>query len=178
MKERAAWKEIQQALQLCMKTGVLFYAADQPSKLSKQSISTDGLPSNNRGSFSKTEEAEKGPENISFSNIKEISKLLSEDISLDIGGSLWTKENYILSYIEDCFSFYGCEDSQDAGKKHSENTSHYDFPFSPPPFLLTVLPAFLIQHSNYSGFLSAVPLLRKVMYVILIMTHCSLLLFL
>ena len=121
VKERAAWKEIQQTLQLCMKTGVLFYAADQPSKLSKQSISTDGLPSNNRGSFSKTEEAENGPENTSFSNIKEISKLLSEDISLDIGGSLWTKENYILSYIEDCFSFYGCEDSQDAGKKHSEN---------------------------------------------------------
>lgn len=32
---------------------------------------------------------------------------------MDGRGTLWTKDRYIISYIEDCFSFYGGSDKKD-----------------------------------------------------------------
>ena len=50
---------------------------------------------------------------LSFSSLKGIKTLLSVDISMDGRGTLWTKDRYIISYIEDCFSFYGSSDKKD-----------------------------------------------------------------
>ena len=107
-KERANWKEIKETLQLLMKTGVLFYAADHPENLSKQSISSEGLPSSNKGfsSFEQQTVADKMSK-FSFSSIKEVASLFSEDISVNTKNSLWTKDSYIIPYIEECFSCYG-----------------------------------------------------------------------
>lgn len=107
-KERATWKEIKETLQLLMKTGVLFYVADHPEKLSKQSISSEGLPSNNKGfsPFEKQTVVDKMSK-FSFSDIKEVAALFSEDISVNTKNSLWTKDSYIIPYIEECFSCYG-----------------------------------------------------------------------
>lgn len=107
-KERANWKEIKETLQLLMKTGVLFYAADHPENLSKQSISFEGLPSSNKGfsSFEKQTVADKMSK-FSFSSIREVASLFSEDISVNTKNSLWTKDSYIIPYIEECFSCYG-----------------------------------------------------------------------
>ena len=92
-KERANWKEIKEALQLLMKTGVLFYVADHPENLSKQSISSDGLPSRNKmfSSCEKQTVADKMAK-FSFSDIKEVTALFSEDISFNTKNSLWTKD--------------------------------------------------------------------------------------
>lgn len=107
-KERANWKEIKETLQLLMKTGVLFYVVDHPENLSKQSISSEGLPSNNKG-FSSSEKATIADKinKFSFSSIKEVASLFSEDISVNTKNSLWTKDSYIIPYIEECFSCYG-----------------------------------------------------------------------
>lgn len=107
-KERANWKEIKETLQLLMKTGVLFYVADHPEKLSKQSISSERLPSNNKGfsSFEKQTVVDKMSK-FSFSDIKEVATVFSEDISVNTKNSLWTKDSYIIPYIEECFSCYG-----------------------------------------------------------------------
>lgn len=107
-KERANWKEIKETLQILMKTGVLFYVLDHPENLSKQSISSEELPSNNKGfsSFEKQTVVDKMGK-FSFSDIKEVAALFSEDISVNTKNSLWTKDSYIIPYIEECFSCYG-----------------------------------------------------------------------
>ena len=118
-KERANWKEIKETLQLLMKTGVLFYVSDHPENLSKRSISSEGLPSNKKGfsSFEKQAVVDKMSK-FSFSNIKEIDALFSEEISVNTKNSLWTKDSYIIPYIEECFSCYGrnnLEQGKDTG---------------------------------------------------------------
>ena len=45
LKERSNWKEIKGTLQLLMRTGILFYAAEHPESLSRQSIPGTNLPS-------------------------------------------------------------------------------------------------------------------------------------
>lgn len=119
-KERATWKDIKENLQLLVKTGALFYAAENPSGLSKQSISQDNLPSGNKG-FSSSNKEEMGDKikDFSFLDIKKIMSLFSEDISIDTGSSLWRKDYYMIPYIEDCFSCYG-RDSENAAEKGSE----------------------------------------------------------
>lgn len=124
---RATWKEIKESLQLLIKTGALFYAAENPSALSKQSISSDNLPSKAKG-FSSSEKTELGDKlkDFSFLDMKKVMRLFSEDISIDTGSSLWTKESYLLSYIEDNFSHYGRADKEKTGKSSEKQQKQND----------------------------------------------------
>lgn len=107
--ERIAWKEIKETLQLLMKTGILFYVADKPEQLSKRTISEGNLPSKEKkvsGLDKEQNEMDKAGEN-SFSGLKGIKSLFSVDFSVNKNTALWTKENYIVPYIEECFWTYG-----------------------------------------------------------------------
>ena len=117
LKERSNWKEIKETLQLLMKTGVLFYAVEHPDGISKQSIPGTNLPSERVKGISDSSDNEKKlsdkMDSLSFSGLKGIKTLLSVDISMDKSSALWTKDSYIIPYIEDCFSFYGSEDKKE-----------------------------------------------------------------
>lgn len=115
LKERNNWKEIKGTLQLLMRTGILFYAAEHPESLSRQSIPGTNLPSKRvkGSSFDNEQRLLDKMDELSFSSLKGIKSLLSVDISMDGRGTLWTKDRYIISYIEDCFSFYGGSDKKD-----------------------------------------------------------------
>lgn len=90
-----------------MRTGILFYAAEHPESLSRQSIPGTNLPSKRvkGSSFDNEQRLLDKMDELSFSSLKGIKSLLSVDISMDGRGTLWTKDRYIISYIEDCFSF-------------------------------------------------------------------------
>ena len=115
LKERSNWKEIKETLQLLMRTGILFYPAEHPENLSRQSIPGTNLPSKRvkSSSFDNEQRLLDKMDELSFSSLKGIKSLLSVDISMDGRGTLWTKDRYIISYIEDCFSFYGSSDKKD-----------------------------------------------------------------
>lgn len=117
LKERSNWKEIKETLQLLMKTGVLFYAVEHPDSVSKQSIPGTNLPSARVKGISNSSDKDKKVsdkmDSLSFSGLKGIKALLSVDISMDKSSGLWTKDSYIIPYIEDCFSFYGSEDKKE-----------------------------------------------------------------
>lgn len=115
LKERSNWKEIKETLQLLMRTGILFYAAEHSENLSRQSIPGTNLPSKRvkGSSFDNEQRLLDKMDELSFSSLKGIKSLLSVDISVDGRGTLWTKDRYIISYIEDCFSFYGSSDKKD-----------------------------------------------------------------
>ena len=115
LKERSNWKEIKETLQLLMRTGILFYAAEHPESFSRQSIPGTNLPSKRvkGSSFDNEQRLLDKMDELSFSSLKGIKSLLSVDISMDGRGTLWTKDRYIISYIEDCFSFYGGSDKKD-----------------------------------------------------------------
>lgn len=115
LKERSNWKEIKETLQLLMRTGILFYAAEHPENLSRKSIPGTNLPSKRvkSSSFDNEQRLLDKMDELSFSSLKGIKSLLSVDISMDGRGTLWTKDRYIISYIEDCFSFYGSSDKKD-----------------------------------------------------------------
>ena len=115
LKERSNWKEIKETLQLLMRTGILFYAAEHLENLSRQSIPGTNLPSKRvkSSSFDNEQRLLDKMDELSFSSLKGIKSLLSVDISMDGRGTLWTKDRYIISYIEDCFSFYGSSDKKD-----------------------------------------------------------------
>lgn len=115
LKERNNWKEIKGTLQLLMRTGILFYAAEHLENLSRQSIPGTNLPSKRvkSSSFDNEQRLLDKMDELSFSSLKGIKSLLSVDISMDGRGTLWTKDRYIISYIEDCFSFYGSSDKKD-----------------------------------------------------------------
>ena len=115
LKERSNWKEIKETLQLLMRTGILFYAAEHLENLSSQSIPGTNLPSKRvkSCSFDNEQRLLDKMDELSFSSLKGIKSLLSVDISMDGRGTLWTKDRYIISYIEDCFSFYGSSDKKD-----------------------------------------------------------------
>lgn len=115
LKERSNWKEIKETLQLLMRTGILFYAAEHPENFSRQSIPGTNLPSKRvkGSSFDNEQRLLDKMGELSFSSLKGIKTLLSVDISMDGRGTLWTKDRYIISYIEDCFSFYGSSDKKD-----------------------------------------------------------------
>lgn len=115
LKERSNWKEIKETLQLLMRTGILFYAAEHLENLSRQSIPGTNLPSKRvkSSSFDNEQRLLDKMDELSFSSLKGIKSLLSVDISMDGRGTLWTKDRYIISYIEDCFSFYGGSDKKD-----------------------------------------------------------------
>lgn len=108
-KQRATWKEIRETVQLLMKTGVLFYVTDQPDQLSKRTISGGNLPSKGKGGTeSKEGQREEGKVNpYSFLELKGIKSMFSVDFSVNTDSALWTKENYIVPYIEECFLTYG-----------------------------------------------------------------------
>ena len=115
LKERSNWKEIKETLQLLMRTGILFYAAEHLENLSRQSIPGTNLPSKRvkSSSFDNEQRLLDKMDELSISSLKGIKSLLSVDISMDGRGTLWTKDRYIISYIEDCFSFYGSSDKKD-----------------------------------------------------------------
>lgn len=115
LKERSNWKEIKETLQLLMRTGILFYAAEHLENLSRQSIPGTNLPSKRvkSSSFDNEQRLLDKMDELSFSSLKGIKSLLSVDISMDGRGTLWTKDRYIISYIEDCFSFYRSSDKKD-----------------------------------------------------------------
>ena len=106
-KERTTWKEIKEALQLLTKTGILFYVSDHPEQLSRKSIPEGNLPSRAK----KREQEEHKVEEFLFSEsgLKGIKSMLSVDFSINTDSTLWTKENYIVPYIEECFLDYSEE---------------------------------------------------------------------
>lgn len=106
-KERTTWKEIKEALQLLTKTGILFYVSDHPEQLSRKSIPERNLPSRAK----KREQEEHKVEEFLFSEsgLKGIKSMLSVDFSINTDSTLWTKENYIVPYIEECFLDYSEE---------------------------------------------------------------------
>ena len=89
--------------------------AEHPESLSRQSIPGTNLPSKRvkGSSFDNEQRLLDKMDELSFSSLKGIKSLLSVDISMDGRGTLWTKDRYIISYIEDCFSFYGGSDKKD-----------------------------------------------------------------
>lgn len=122
--QRANWKEIKETLQLLVRTGILFYVADQPEQISKRSISGENLPSKGRssiGSKKQQKEADRA-EHFSFSGLRGIKSLFSVDFSVDVSSTLWTKEKYIVPYIEECFLSYGDKES----KNNMETTLLYE----------------------------------------------------
>lgn len=122
--QRASWKEIKETLQLLVRTGILFYVADQPEQISKRSISGENLPSKERGSTDSKKQQKEADraEHLSFSGLRGIKSLFSVDFSGDISGTLWTKEKYIVPYIEECFLSYGDKES----KNNMETTLFYE----------------------------------------------------
>lgn len=106
-KGRTTWKEIKEALQLLTKTGILFYVSDHPEQLSRKSIPEGNLPSRAK----KREQEEYKVEEFLFSEsgLKGIKSMLSVDFSINTDSILWTKENYIVPYIEECFLDYSEE---------------------------------------------------------------------
>ena len=110
-KERTTWKEIKEALQLLTKTGILFYVSDHPEQLSRKSIPEGNLPSRAK----KREQEEHKVEEFLFSEsgLKGIKSMLSVDFSINTDSTLWTKENYIVPYIEECFLDYSEEGRED-----------------------------------------------------------------
>ena len=106
-KGRTTWKEIKEALQLLTKTGILFYVSDHPEQLSRKSIPEGNLPSRAK----KREQEEHKVEEFLFSEsgLKGIKSMLSVDFSINTDSILWTKENYIVPYIEECFLDYSEE---------------------------------------------------------------------
>lgn len=110
-KERTTWKEIKEALQLLTKTGILFYVSDHPEQLSRKSIPEGNLPSRAK----KREQEEHKVEEFLFSGsgLKGIKSMLSVDFSINTNSTLWTKENYIVPYIEECFLDYSEEEKND-----------------------------------------------------------------
>ncbi len=121
--ERITWKEIKETLQLLMKTGILFYVSDKPEQLSKRTISGENLPSRGNedtGSGSgKDQNSIDKVGKLSLSGLKGIKSLFSVDFSVNKNTALWTKENYIVPYIEECFWTYG-----DTLKKNSANQNN------------------------------------------------------
>lgn len=115
LKERSNWKEIKEAIQLLMRTGILFYAAEHPESLSRQSIQGTNLPSKRvkGSSFDNEQRLLDKMDELSLSGLKGIKSLLSVDISMDRSSTLWTKDRYIISYIEDSFSSYGCANKKE-----------------------------------------------------------------
>ena len=110
-KERTTWKEIKEALQLLTKTGILFYVSDHPEQLSRKSIPEGNLPSRAK----KREQEEHKVEEFLFSGsgLKGIKSMLSVDFSINTNSTLWTKENYIVPYIEECFLDYSEEGKEE-----------------------------------------------------------------
>ena len=104
LKERSNWKEIKGTLQLLMRTGILFYAAEHPESLSRQSIPGTNLPSKRvkGSSFDNEQRLLDKMDELSFSSLKGIKSLLSVDISMDGRGknsdidNLKRVANYIL----------------------------------------------------------------------------------
>lgn len=115
-KERTTWKEIKEALQLLTKTGILFYVSDHPEQLSRKSISEENLPSRAK----KREQEEHKVEEFLFSGLglKGIKSMLSVDFSINTNSTLWTKENYIVPYIEECFLDYSEEEREEKEEKN------------------------------------------------------------
>ena len=115
-KERTTWKEIKEALQLLTKTGILFYVSDHPEQLSRKSISEENLPSRAK----KREQEEHKDEEFLFSGLglKGIKSMLSVDFSINTNSTLWTKENYIVPYIEECFLDYSEEEREEKEEKN------------------------------------------------------------
>ena len=123
VKERTTWKEIKEVIQTLMKTGVLFYAVENPEKLSKQSISMDNLPSKSRGGILSAGKEEAGDRinDFSLSNIKEVKNLFSGHITID-NSVLFAKDNYLIPYIEECFACYRESSEKKAGKQTNNRT--------------------------------------------------------
>ena len=115
-KERTTWKEIKEALQLLTKTGILFYVSDHPEQLSRKSIPEGNLPSRAK----KREQEEHKVEEFLFSGsgLKGIKSMLSVDFSINTNSTLWTKENYIVPYIEECFLDYSEEGKEGKEEKN------------------------------------------------------------
>nr|WP_296118331.1 DUF5702 domain-containing protein [uncultured Anaerobutyricum sp.] len=115
-KERTTWKEIKEALQLLTKTGILFYVSDHPEQLSRKSIPEGNLPSRAK----KREQEEHKVEEFLFSEsgLKGIKSMLSVDFSINTDSILWTKENYIVPYIEECFLDYSEEGREGKEEKN------------------------------------------------------------
>lgn len=115
-KERTTWKEIKEALQLLTKTGILFYVSDHPEQLSRKSIPEENLPSRAK----KREQEEHKVEEFLFSGLglKGIKSMLSVDFSINTNSTLWTKENYIVPYIEECFLDYSEEGREEKEEKN------------------------------------------------------------
>lgn len=115
-KERTTWKEIKEALQLLTKTGILFYVSDHPEQLSRKSIPEENLPSRAK----KREQEEHKVEEFLFSGLglKGIKSMLSVDFSINTNSALWTKENYIVPYIEECFLDYSEEGREEKEEKN------------------------------------------------------------
>ena len=115
-KERTTWKEIKEALQLLTKTGILFYVSDHPEQLSRKSIPEENLPSKAK----KREQEEHKVEEFLFSGsgLKGIKSMLSVDFSINTNSILWTKENYIVPYIEECFLDYSEEGREGKEEKN------------------------------------------------------------
>lgn len=118
-KERTTWKEIKEALQLLTKTGILFYVSDHPEQLSRKSIPEENLPSRAK----KREQEEHKVEEFLFSGsgLKGIKSMLSVDFSINTNSILWTKENYIVPYIEECFLDYSEEGREGKEEKEEKN---------------------------------------------------------
>lgn len=118
-KERTTWKEIKEALQLLTKTGILFYVSDHPEQLSRKSIPEENLPSRAK----KREQEEHKVEEFLFSGsgLKGIKSMLSVDFSINTNSTLWTKENYIVPYIEECFLDYSEEGREGKEGREEKN---------------------------------------------------------
>lgn len=120
-KERITWKKIKEVLNTLMKAGVLSYAVDNPQGLSNKSISFHNLPSKTRGGILNDGKGEvEGA--LSFSDLKDIRKLFTSDVSIDTNSMLLTTDNYMIPYIEECFSCYQSS-NRIKRKKQAVNTA-------------------------------------------------------
>lgn len=103
VRERLSWKELKETVEQIMKTGVLYYAADAPEKLSVQSMEGGDLPSS--GVAARAGGADDG--NFSFASLAALRALFSEKEGTTNASTLLGDEYFLLAYIEENFRHYG-----------------------------------------------------------------------
>lgn len=103
VRERLSWKELKETVEQIMKTGVLYYAADAPEKLSVQSMEGGDLPSS--GVAARIGGADDG--NFSFASLAALRVFFSEKEGTASASTLLGDEYFLLAYIEENFRHYG-----------------------------------------------------------------------
>ena len=124
-KYRICFQEIRETLEMVMRSGTLYYVADDAGALSKLKVSLHELPSRKEGLAGPV--LKSGETAFSFGNVRSLLPLFSADgageFDFDDGIRLLEDEYLTLSYVKDYFSSYVCEG--EAVKKDQDDSEDH-----------------------------------------------------